>query len=98
MAALRIEALAARHQLEGFACGDDSLNRFLSRHALTSERAKGSRTWVALRDEHVVGFHTLVVGAVAPEQVPLMVLARLAVNRADQGHGLGAGLFKDAIF
>ena len=110
MPALRIEALAARHQLEGFDCGKPGLNRFLLLHALTNQRANSSRTYVALRGEQVLGFHTLVVGSVSPEQapervrkglarhpIPLMVLARLAVSCEEQGKGLGSGLLKDAI-
>lgn len=110
MTVLRIEALAAHNQLQEIDCGGDSLNRFLSRHVHTNQRANASRTYVALRGERAVGFHTLVVGAVAPEQaperlsqglahhpVPLMVLARLAVNCSDQDQGLGAGLLKDVI-
>jgi len=110
MPALRIEALAARHQLDGFDCGNPGLNRFLLLHALTNQRANSSRTYVALRGEQVVGFHTLVVGSVSPEQapervrkglarhpIPLMVLARLAVSCEEQGKGLGSGLLKDAI-
>ena len=110
MPALRIEPLAANHQLEGFDCREPGLNRFLLLHALTNQRANSSRTYVALRGEQVVGFHTLVVGSVSPDQVPgrvskglarhpipLMVLARLAVSRDEQGKGLGSGLLKDAI-
>jgi len=110
MLALRIEALAARHQLDGFDCGNHGLNRFLLLHALTNQRANSSRTYVALRGEQVVGFHTLVVGSVSPEQapervrkglarhpIPLMVLARLAVSCEGKGKGLGSGLLKDAI-
>lgn len=110
MLALRIEALAARHQLEGFDCGKPGLNRFLLLHALTNQRANSSRTYVALRGERVLGFHTLVVGSVSREQapervrkglarhpIPLMVLARLAVSCEEQGKGLGSGLLKDAI-
>ena len=110
MLALRIEALAARHHLEGFDCGNPGLNRFLLLHALTNQRANSSRTYVALRGEQVLGFHTLVVRSVSPEQapervskglarhpIPLMVLARLAVSCEEQGKGLGSGLLKDAI-
>ena len=110
MGRLRIEPLAASHALEDFDCGNAGLNRFLSRHALNNQRAHGSRTYVALRGEQVVGFHTLVVGSVTPAEaperlsrgmarypLPLMVLARLAVSRSEQGRGLGAGLLKDAI-
>ena len=65
---------------------------------------------MALDDDVVVGFHTLVVGEMgqeqAPEQIrkglarhpsPLMVLAGLAVAVEHQGKGLGGALLKDAI-
>jgi len=107
---LRIEPLQASHRLDGFDCGEEGLNRFLVRFAWMSQRSNASRTYVALDGAEVVGFHTLVVGEVRPEQVPeriskglanhpipVMVLARLAVARGNQGKGLGAGLLKDAM-
>ena len=110
MTGLRIEPLSANHRLQDFDCGEPALNRFLTRHALVNQQANASRTYVALHEERVVGYHTLVVGAVAvdeaPERLsrglarhplPLMVLARLAVCRSEQGRGLGAGLLKDAM-
>jgi len=106
----RIEPLQASHAVEGFDCGDEALNRFLIRFALANQRARSSRTYVALAEDAVVGFHTLVVGEVSPEKaperirkrlarhpIPLMVLARLAVAVEYQGRGLGAALLKDAI-
>ncbi len=110
MSLYRIEPLQASHAVEGFDCGEDALNRFLIRFALANQRARASRTYVALAGDEVVGFHTLVVGEVSPEQaperirkglprhpIPLMVLARLAVAMEHQGHGFGAALLKDAI-
>jgi GNAT superfamily N-acetyltransferase len=106
----RIEPTQASHAVEGFDCGDAALNRFLIRFALGNQRARASRTYVALAGHDVVGFHTLVVGEVSPEQaperirkgltrhpIPLMVLARLAVAVEHQGRGLGVALLKDAI-
>lgn len=110
MSGLRIEPLQASHRLDGFDCGEEGLNRFLVRFAWMSQRSNASRTYVALDGAEVVGFHTLVVGEVRPEQaperiskglanhpIPVMVLARLAVARGNQGKGLGAGLLKDAM-
>jgi GNAT superfamily N-acetyltransferase len=106
----RIEPLQASHAMEGFECGDAALERFLIRFALANQRARASRTYVLRARDDVVGFHTLVVGEVSPEQaperirkglarhpIPLMVLARLAVAVEHQGRGLGAALLKDAI-
>jgi GNAT superfamily N-acetyltransferase len=108
--ALRIEKLRRDHLLEGFDCGRDELNRFLIKHAFQSQQGNASQTYLAMADEHVVGFYTLVVGAVeyteAPTRllkglgrypVPLMVLARLGVSVTWQRKGLGAGLLKDAM-
>ena len=110
MSRYRIEPLKASHSLESFDCGDEALNRFLIRFALANQRARASRTYVVLAADGIVGFHTLVVGEVSPEQaperigkglarhpIPLMVLARLAVAVDHQAQGLGAALLKDAI-
>jgi GNAT superfamily N-acetyltransferase len=108
--ALRIEKLRRDHLLDGFDCGRDELNRFLIKHALQSQQGNASQTYLVMADEQVVGFYTLVVGAVecmdAPPRVlkglgrypvPLMVLARLGVSVTWQGKGLGSGLLKDAM-
>lgn len=110
MTGFGIEKLARHHRVEEFDCGQDTLNRFLNRFALTSQQANASQTYVGLADDTVVGFYTLVVGEVAyedaPERltkglahhpVPLMLLARLAVGTAWKDRGIGAGLLKDAM-
>ncbi len=107
---LRVEKLQRDHEVEAFDCGDETLNRFLSRHAMQSQMAGASQSYVALSGDEIVGFHTLVVGQVeyeaAPDRlakglarhpVPVMVLARLAVARNWQGQGVGADLLKDAM-
>ena len=106
----RIEKLRRDHPLDSFSCGRDALDRFLHRHALNSQQANASQTYLGLHDGEVIGFYSLVVGEVAhadaPERltkglarhpVPIMLLARLAVSRAWQGRGIGAGLLKDAM-
>jgi GNAT superfamily N-acetyltransferase len=107
---LRIEKLRRDHLVEDFDCGREELNRFLVKHALQSQQANASQTYLALADDQVVGFYTLVVGAVehidAPPRllkglgrypVPLMVLARLGISVTWQRKGLGSGLLKDAM-
>jgi GNAT superfamily N-acetyltransferase len=106
----RIEPLVRTHAVEDFECGQEPLNRFLIRHALQSQQADASRTYVAVEGDRVVGYFTLVFGEVARvaapprigrglarHPIPIMVLARLAVVVDRQGCGLGAGLLKDAI-
>lgn len=110
MVSLRIEKLERRHLVESFDCGREPLNRFLVRYALQSQQAGASQTYVALVDDLIAGYYTLVFGQVefedAPQRltkglarhpVPIMLLARLAVAAAWQGKGLGAGLLKDAM-
>lgn len=110
MATLRIEKLQRVHNLDKFDCGREALNRFLMRYALQNQQVGDSQTYVALADDAVVGYYTLVVGQVeytdAPERmtkglhrhpVPIMLLARLAIATPWQGKGLGSGLLKDAM-
>lgn len=107
---LRIEKLKREHALEGFDCGRLSLNRFLVRHALQSQQAGSSQTYLALAETEVIGYYTLVVGQIEHEgapvrlkkglarhPVPIMLLARLAIAAHWQGKGLGSGLLKDAM-
>ena len=105
-----IEKLGLTHNVEAFDCGKEELNRFLKRFALASQQAHSAQTYVAVRDGCVVGYYSLAVGGVeheaAPPRVskglarhliPVMVLARLAVDQREQGKGTGKGLFKDAL-
>jgi len=105
-----IEKLSRRHDVDAFDCGKEPLNRFLSRYALQNQKAKASQTYVAVSDERIIGYYTLVVGEVAYERaserlkkglarhpVPVMVLARLAVSTDMQGKVVGSGLLKDAL-
>ncbi|SRR5216110_1681281 len=110
MTSFGIEKLARHHAVDDFDCGQEALNRFLIRFALTNQQANASQTYVGLADSTVIGFYTLVVSEVsyddAPERlkrglarypVPLMLLARLAVSQEWKGKGVGAGLLKDAM-
>jgi GNAT superfamily N-acetyltransferase len=107
---LRIEKLRRDHAVDVFDCGREELNRFLIRFAFPNQQAGASQTYLGLSNDTVIGYYTLVVGQVeyddAPERltkglarhpVPIMLLARLAVNVAWQGRGVGAGLLKDAM-
>lgn len=107
---LRIEKLTTGHPVDPFDCGQAPLNEFLARYALMNQRANMSATYVALADAEVVGFYTLVVGSVAPDDavprllkgvarhpVPVMLLARLATSSTWQGQGVGKGMLKDAV-
>jgi GNAT superfamily N-acetyltransferase len=107
---LRIEKLRRDHPVDAFDCGREALNRFLKRHALQSQQAGSSQTYLAMNGAIVEGFHSLAVGQLeyvnAPERltkgqarhpVPVMILARLAVSLEQQGQGFGTDLLQDAM-
>lgn len=107
---IHIESLQRAHAVDQFECGQPDLDRFLVRFAFQAQQANASRTYVALNNETVIGYYTLVVGHVLHEQaperlskglarhpIPLVVLARLAVHRDWQGRGIGAGLLRAAM-
>jgi GNAT superfamily N-acetyltransferase len=105
-----VEKLRRDHPIENFDCGKEDLNSFLLKHALQSQSAGASTTYLALVNKEVVGYYSLAVGQIeyadAPERlkkglakhpVPVMLLARLAVASAWQRIGVGKGLLKDAV-
>ncbi len=107
---LAITKLAITHDPTDFDCDSEELNNFIRLYALAGQRASISRTYVAVNGVEIVGYHTLVVGDVvyddAPERlakglprypVPMLLLARLAVDCRWQGKGLGAALVADAM-
>jgi len=98
------------HDVLNFDGGKPALNPFLIRHALANQSNGSARTFVGLDGNRVVGYYSLVVGSVlydeAPERmakglarhaIPILLLARFAVDQAFQGQGIGKGLFKDAL-
>jgi GNAT superfamily N-acetyltransferase len=105
------EVLSEAHEVSAFDCGSGALNRFLHRHALNNQRNQSTRPYVALRGEiRVVGYYSLAAASaeyasvptriakgLAQHPIPLTLLARLAVDKAEQGAGIGAGLLKDAL-
>lgn len=105
-----IEKLSTSHNVSDFDCEEQELNRFLQKHALQNQQSNSSQTYVAVIKKKVIGYYSLSVGAVehhkAPERItkglakypiPLMILTRLAVNKSEQGSGIGKGLLKDAL-
>jgi GNAT superfamily N-acetyltransferase len=106
----RVEKLHTNHYVEAFDCGREQLNRYLVRYALQNQQSGAAQTYVGLVGDDVVGYYGLAVGHVmretAPERltkglarhpVPIMLLARLAVDRRWQGQGIGKALLKDAM-
>lgn len=95
---------------EGFHSGAAELDSWLHRFAFTNQRANNAVTYVTTDGDRVVGYYSIAVAAVElaqvperlrkggrPAELPCILLARLAVDESTHGHGLGAGLLKDAL-
>ncbi len=102
--------LDARHDLSAFDCDVPALNNYLKKFALANQRSQSARTYVATHGDCVVGYYTLAAASARREEtpervakglaahpVPVILLARLAVDRGAKGQGIGAGLLKDAL-
>lgn len=104
------EPLSISHHVDDFECGEATLDDWIKRRAMANQLSGASRTFVvADRDRRVCGYYAMAAGAVShqtatssvrrnmPDPVPVMVLARLAVDRRTQGMHLGASLLQDAV-
>lgn len=103
----RPEPLADAHELNDFFSSVTSLDDWLKRRARTNQVSGASRTFVVADGHKVVGYYALASGAIAtadsvgrfrrnmPDPIPVAVLGRLAVDRSQQGRGLGRALFRD---
>ncbi len=103
--------LDERHHLDDFDSGKPALDSFLKDMALHNQAQGYTRTFViADVDFRVAGYHSLCAGMIsrdnvprqvkghhAPGEIPVALLARLAVDKRHQGHGLGAELLKNAL-
>ncbi|MEU6227142.1 GNAT family N-acetyltransferase [Streptomyces sp. NPDC047042] len=105
------ESLSEQHVLESFDCGKVALNDWLmnsARHC-QSNRTASTFVWRAPSDPHVVAYYSLAghvvekqalppkLGRGSPEQMPAVLLARLAIDKTLQGQGLGGVLLADAM-
>ncbi|BDI29041.1 N-acetyltransferase GCN5 [Capsulimonas corticalis] len=102
--------LAKSHEIAGFDCGKSPLNDFLRKYALQNQASGGARTYVIARGKRVIGYYSLAPASVAPEAapdrvtkgqgrypVPVILMARFAVDQNEQGKGLGKALLRDAL-
>jgi GNAT superfamily N-acetyltransferase len=104
------QPLVSSHRLEEFDCGKPALTDWLLRHAVQAQGSGSARTFVACDQDRVAGYYSLTVGQIdtlqAPERIrrgmgqypiPMVILARLAVDLHYQNRGLGFSLLLDAI-
>lgn len=102
--------LTREHDCSHFACGKPPLNQYIKKYALINQENDISRTYVATKAHRVVGYYSLAFGSISHEgatqkikhglpqyPIPMILLARLAVDLKEKGKGLGKGLLRDAM-
>jgi GNAT superfamily N-acetyltransferase len=98
------------HDLSEFSCGDDDVDRWLHRNALSAQRSGSARTYVVCEETRVAAFYCLSnasfereeLGSACqrrglPRSVPAILLGQLGVDQRYAGRGLGPALVKDAM-
>ena len=94
----------------GFHSGAAELDDWFQRYAWQNQKANNAVTYVTTQDDVILGYYAITTAAYSrndapeglnhrsrPEEIPCILLARLAVDERAQGHGIGAALLKDAI-
>jgi len=90
--------LTQGHDLTAFDCGAPALNDYLRKYAFQNHQNRSARTYVTVRENRVVGYYTLAAGSVSRKEVPpriakglanypvpVILLARLAVDHTEKG-------------
>ena len=108
----RIAPLDKAHDRAGFASDAPELDRYIREQASQDARRDVARVFAATRDpaQAVCGFYSLGASSFRREKLPLaqakrlphypvpaVLLGRLAVDKTEQGKGLGAFLLMDAL-
>ncbi len=105
------QPLSQEHNVGDFDCGKDELSDWLKKFAMHAEAMKTARTFIWTRegDADVLAYYSIAghtieksqvpskIGRGGPEQIPAVILARLALDRRLQGQGFGSRLLVDAL-
>ena len=105
---VRVRRLESRDDRSGFRSGNIELDRFFQRYAGQNQfRHHIGTTYVAVQGKHIAGFVTVSSGEMVAEKLaknlrrrlpayplPVLRLARLAVDERFQGHGVGRLLLR----
>ena len=104
-----VEPLSDAHPLDQFDSGIPELNGWLRRSAPVAAAAGTAATYVLCRGRRVIGYYALAMSSIGhdqapsclrrgmPDPVPVVLLARLALDRSEQGRQLGGHLLVDAL-
>lgn len=109
---IAVAPLDGGHDRTVFDCGVPALNLYLRNYGLQNQKKGMVRNYVTTRATRkvVVAYYSLVYAVIDQKRlpaklvkglgkcdIPVMLLARLAVDQREQGKGLGKALLKDAI-
>lgn len=100
--------LESSHQIDKFRSDVEALDVWLRTRALANQSSGTSRTWIVKESESdaVVGYYASSTASVLrsivpnamrrnqPEEMPAVLLGRMAVDHRHQSHGLGASMLK----
>ena len=110
--AIEIRPLARYDDRGGFSCGQPDLDRFFEHYAGQNQfKLHLAVTYVAVVDEHLVGFATVAASSIERSRVPsarlrkrlptyplpVLRLARLGVDTRAQGLGIGKALLRHVL-
>jgi len=108
---MEIKSLDKMQDRNSFDCGVELLNDYLKKYSLQNQKKDSARTYVAANEKNqIIGYYTLVFGSVSIEEtmpeisaglgkypIPVILLARLAIDITRKGKGLGKALMRDAL-
>lgn len=93
----------------GFFSGATELDEWIAKYAWQNQTANSATTYVITESSRVVGYYAIAMSAYdrakapgplskrMPNQIPCILLARLAVDKQYQGGGWGIELLRDAL-
>lgn len=104
------EPLSDKHLLQHFDSGSGAIDRWLKSKARDAMAQRTAKVFVACKNDEVVGYFALASsrlntselpaplrGSLPNHPIPVVLLARLGVDRKYQGEGLGKALVADAV-
>ena len=112
-APFRLEVLSDDHNRQGFACGQEPLDRYIRMQATQDIRRRISACFVAVESAsgQLAAYYTLAAGSISTPDLPVEItkklprystlpavrIGRLAVDLTFQGRGLGGSMLADPL-
>ena len=112
-APFRLEALSDGHDKQGFACGEEPLDRYIRTQASQDIRRRISACFVAVEEgtSQLAAYYTLAAASIPTPDLPTEItkrlpryptmpavrIGRLAVDLKFQGRGLGGAMLADGL-